>query len=183
MGLREAAFTMIALVGLGVQADAQTSCAELLRLRNAANQPWKRAMRVPRSERCLALHHATLAAEATLKYVNDNRRSCNIAIRTKWNRTTARRYRLTTMFVLDARFDPFHQTSSNEIRRSLDSDRAFRQLMSGLPSRDSQLWPRSALPLTATGRSIWGKRGQRKQAVNQTNYEDCRLFSALVRCR
>jgi hypothetical protein len=80
MTLRQAAFTMIALVGLGVQAEAQTPCPELVRLRNAANEAWKHAMWVPRSERCLALHHASLAAEATLKYVNNNRESCNVSI-------------------------------------------------------------------------------------------------------
>jgi len=32
------AFAMIAIVGLGVQAEAQTPCSELVRLRNAANE-------------------------------------------------------------------------------------------------------------------------------------------------
>ena len=32
------AFTMIAIVGLGVQAEAQTPCQEYLRLRNAAKE-------------------------------------------------------------------------------------------------------------------------------------------------
>jgi hypothetical protein len=34
---RVPAFTMIAIVGLGVQAGAQAPCLELVRLRNAAN--------------------------------------------------------------------------------------------------------------------------------------------------
>ena len=63
------AFTMIAIVGFGVQADAQTPCQEYLRLRNAANETWKQAMSVPPSERCGALYHASLAAEATLNQV------------------------------------------------------------------------------------------------------------------
>jgi hypothetical protein len=62
------AFTMIALVWLGVQAEAQTPCPELVRLRNAATAAWKEAMRGPSSERCGALYHASLAAQATLNY-------------------------------------------------------------------------------------------------------------------
>ena len=74
------AFTMIAIVGLGVQAEAQTPCQEYLRLRNAANEAWKQAMSVPPSERCGMLYHASLAAEATLKYANNNRQSCDISV-------------------------------------------------------------------------------------------------------
>ena len=74
------AFTMIAIVWLGVQAEAQTPCPELVRLRNAATEAWKQAMRVPPSERCGALYHASLAAEATLKYANNNRESCDISV-------------------------------------------------------------------------------------------------------
>src|SRR5258708_12988221 len=71
---------MIATVWLGVQAEAQTPCPELVRLRNAATAAWKQAMRVPSSERCGALYHASLAAEATLNYANDNRESCDISV-------------------------------------------------------------------------------------------------------
>ena len=74
------AFTMIAIVWLGVQAEAQTPCPELVRLRNAATEAWKEAMRVSPSERCGALYHASLAAEATLKYANNNRESCDISV-------------------------------------------------------------------------------------------------------
>jgi len=74
------ALTMIAIVGLGVQVEAQTLCPELVRLRNAANEAWKQAMSVPPSERCGALYHASLAAEATLKYANNNRESCGISV-------------------------------------------------------------------------------------------------------
>ena len=74
------AFTMIAIVWLGVQAEAQTPCPELVRLRNAATEAWKQAMRVPPSERCGALYHASLAAEATLRYADNNRESCNISV-------------------------------------------------------------------------------------------------------
>lgn len=75
-----AALTMMAMVGLGVQVDAQTPCQEYLRLRNAATDAWKQAMRAPPSERCGALHHASLAAEATLKYAGGNRESCDISV-------------------------------------------------------------------------------------------------------
>jgi hypothetical protein len=74
------AFAMIAIVWLGGQAEAQTPCPELVRLRNAATESWKDAMRVPPSKRCGALYHASLAAEATLRYANDNRESCDISV-------------------------------------------------------------------------------------------------------
>ena len=73
-------FTMIATVWLGVQAEAQTPCPELVRLRSAATEAWKEAMRVSPSERCGALYHASLAAEATLKYANNNRESCDVSV-------------------------------------------------------------------------------------------------------
>ena len=74
------AFTLIAIVGLGVLVEAQTPCQEYLRLRNAATEAWEQAMRAPPSERCGALYHASLAAEATLKYSDDNRESCDISV-------------------------------------------------------------------------------------------------------
>ena len=73
------AFTMIAIGWLGVQAEAKTPCPELVRLLNVATEAWKEAMRVPPSERCGALYHASLAAETTLKYANNNRESCDIS--------------------------------------------------------------------------------------------------------
>ena len=74
------AFAMMAIVGLGVQVEAQTPCPEYLRLRNAATEAWKQAMTAPPSERCGALYHASSAAEATLKYADNNRESCNISV-------------------------------------------------------------------------------------------------------
>jgi hypothetical protein len=74
------AFTLIAIVGLGVQVEAQTPCPEYLRLRNAATEAWKQAMRTPPSERRGALYHASLAAEATLKYADNNRESCDVSV-------------------------------------------------------------------------------------------------------
>jgi hypothetical protein len=73
------AFTMLAIAWLGAQAEAQTPCPELLRLRNAATEAWKQAMRVPQPERCGALYQASLASEATLDFANNNRESCNVS--------------------------------------------------------------------------------------------------------
>ncbi len=75
-----ATFTMLAMVGLAAQAEARTPCHEYLRLRNAATEAWQRAMRAPSSERCGALYHASLAAQATLKYADNNRESCGISV-------------------------------------------------------------------------------------------------------
>ncbi len=73
------AFTMTAIVGLAVQAEAKAPCEEYVRLRNAASEAWKQAMRVPPPERCGALYHASSATEATLNYANTNHESCNIS--------------------------------------------------------------------------------------------------------
>ena len=74
------ALTIIAIVGFAVQVEAQTPCPEYLRLRNAAAEAWEQAMRAPPSERCGALYYASLAAEATLKYADNNRESCDISV-------------------------------------------------------------------------------------------------------
>jgi hypothetical protein len=72
---------MIAMVLLGmVQAKAQLPCQQYLRLRNAATEAWKAAMRASQSERCGAFDHASSAAEATLNYANNNRESCAISV-------------------------------------------------------------------------------------------------------
>jgi hypothetical protein len=73
------AFATIAIVGFGVPAEAKAPCQELVRLRNAASESWKQAMRVPPSERCGALNHASSATQATLNYANNNRASCNVS--------------------------------------------------------------------------------------------------------
>ena len=74
------AFAMITIIGLGVQVEARTPCQEYLRLRNAATEAWKQPMRAPPSERCGALYHVSLTAEATLKYADNNRESCYISV-------------------------------------------------------------------------------------------------------
>lgn len=83
MALRRApvfAFTMIAIVGLGVPAKAKAPCQEFVRLRDAASAAWTQAMRVPPSQRCGALYHASFAAQATLNYANNNHESCNVSV-------------------------------------------------------------------------------------------------------
>jgi hypothetical protein len=75
-----AALAMITVTGLGGRAEAQPPCQEYLRLRNAATEAWKEAMRAPQAERCGALDRASSAAEATLNYVNSNRESCGISV-------------------------------------------------------------------------------------------------------
>jgi hypothetical protein len=72
-------FTMMAIVGFAVQAQAQAPCPELMQLRNAASEAWKQAMRAGPSQRCGALYHASLAAEVTLKYANNNHASCDVS--------------------------------------------------------------------------------------------------------
>lgn len=79
IGVAAFTFTMIAMAGLAGQVEARTPCQEYLRLRNAATEAWKQAMRAPRSERCGALSHASLAAEATLNYADNNREACDIS--------------------------------------------------------------------------------------------------------
>ena len=74
-------FTLIAMVWLGAQAEAQTLCPELVRLRNAATEAWKEAMRAPPSERCGALYRASLAAQVTRDYADNNRESCDVSVR------------------------------------------------------------------------------------------------------
>src|SRR6476660_5197474 len=74
------AFAMITIIGLGVQVEARTPCQEYQRLRNVATEAWKQAMRAPPSERCGALYHASLAAEATLKYSDNNQEACDISL-------------------------------------------------------------------------------------------------------
>jgi hypothetical protein len=74
------ALAMITMTGLGVQVEARMPCDEYLRLRNAATEAWKQAMKAPPSERCASLYRASSATESTLKYVENNRESCDISV-------------------------------------------------------------------------------------------------------
>ncbi len=75
------AFTIFANIGLAVQAHAQAPCPEVLQIRNAATEAWKKAMRSPISVRCEALVDASSATQATLDYATINRESCGISVR------------------------------------------------------------------------------------------------------
>jgi sigma54-dependent transcription regulator len=77
--IKAMAIVGLGIVGLGVQADAKTPCPEVVRLRNAATEAWKQAMRAPQSDWCGALHQAALAAAATAKYADNNRQTCDIS--------------------------------------------------------------------------------------------------------
>ena len=72
-------FTLLATIALGVQAQAQAPCPELMRLRNTASLAWRQAMRVPRSERCGALYEASSATKETLDYAANNAAACGIS--------------------------------------------------------------------------------------------------------
>jgi len=78
---RVLAFTILANLGLAVQAQAQVPCPEVLQIRNAATEIWKKAMRAPTSELCNALVDASSATRATLEYARTNRESCGISAR------------------------------------------------------------------------------------------------------
>jgi hypothetical protein len=73
------AFTMVALVGLAVEADAQTPCLELARLRSEAAEAWKQATRAPASERCGSYIRFSLATKAMVEYANNHLESCDIS--------------------------------------------------------------------------------------------------------
>ena len=74
------AFTMVTIVGLAVEADAQTPCSELARLRGEAAEAWKQATRAPASERCGSYIRLSLAAKAMVEYANTHRESCDISV-------------------------------------------------------------------------------------------------------
>lgn len=74
------AVTVLAFAGQAVQAAARAPCQQYVELRNGASQAWKEAMTTPRSDRCAALDRASMAADATLKYAEGNRGSCDISV-------------------------------------------------------------------------------------------------------
>ena len=78
---RVLAFTVLANIGFWVQAQAhaQVPCPEVLRLRSAATETWKQAMRAPTSEHCRAFDDASSAAKTTFNYAMNNRESCAIS--------------------------------------------------------------------------------------------------------
>ena len=74
------AVALIALLGFGSQATAQTPCPELARLRSETAEAWKQATRAPASERCGSYIRFSLAAKAMVEYANNNRESCGISV-------------------------------------------------------------------------------------------------------
>jgi hypothetical protein len=74
------AFTIIALLGFCIQANAQAPCPELARLRSVAQEALKQSRTVPASERCHMYNRLSEASGAVAQYANDNRESCRISI-------------------------------------------------------------------------------------------------------
>ena len=77
--IRYACFTVAALVGFAIQANAQTPCPELERLRSEATEASKQVQRDPASVRCGSYHRFARATEAIVGYAHDNRESCGIS--------------------------------------------------------------------------------------------------------
>jgi len=64
---------------LAIEANAQTPCPELERLRNAATEAQQQVTRDPESIRCGSYHRLARAAEAVVEYARNNRESCGIS--------------------------------------------------------------------------------------------------------
>jgi hypothetical protein len=72
-------FATLAIIGLALEAQA-APCQDYLRLRNEAAAAWRQAITAPPPERCGALYHASSSAEATLRYADHNRESCDLSV-------------------------------------------------------------------------------------------------------
>jgi hypothetical protein len=77
--IRYVGFAIAVLTGFAVQANAQTPCPELERLRNEAAEVSKQMTRDPESIRCGSYYRLARAAEAIVGYAHDNRQSCGIS--------------------------------------------------------------------------------------------------------
>jgi hypothetical protein len=77
--IRFAGFTVAALVGFGIPANAETPCPELERLRSEVAEASKQVQHDPVSVRCGSYHRFARAMEAIVEYVHDNRESCGIS--------------------------------------------------------------------------------------------------------
>jgi hypothetical protein len=77
--IRYAGFTVAALVGFAIQANAETTCLELGQLRSVAAEASKEVTRDPVSIRCGSYHRLARAAEAIVDYAQNNRESCGIS--------------------------------------------------------------------------------------------------------
>jgi hypothetical protein len=74
------ALTIIALLGVCIQANAQELCPELTRLRSEAQEALKQSRTVPASERCYIFNRLSVAWGVVAQYANDNRESCHISV-------------------------------------------------------------------------------------------------------
>jgi hypothetical protein len=74
------ALTVMALLGLCIQANAQTLCPELARLRDEAQGALKQSRIAPPFERCYRNNRLSEAWDAVAQYARDNRASCHVAI-------------------------------------------------------------------------------------------------------
>jgi hypothetical protein len=77
--IRFACFTVAALVGFGIPANAETPCPELERLRSEATEASKQVQRDPETVRCGSYHRLARAREGIVEYVHSNRESCGIS--------------------------------------------------------------------------------------------------------
>ncbi len=73
------ALALMALVGFFSQANAQTRCPELARLRSEAAEASKPRSRTLISNRCEAYTRSSMAWGAFVQYANDNREACDIS--------------------------------------------------------------------------------------------------------
>ena len=79
MRTRLPAFTIVALLGFGVQANAQALCPELARLRSEAQAALKQSRTVAASERCYGYNRLSEAWGDVAHYASDNRELCRIS--------------------------------------------------------------------------------------------------------
>ncbi len=77
--IKYAGFTVAALVGFAIQANAEMPCPELERLRSEATEASKQVTRDPESVRCGSYYRLARAAEAIVEYAHNNRESCGIS--------------------------------------------------------------------------------------------------------
>ena len=73
------ALAIITLVVFCIQADAQTRCPELTRLRSEAAEALKQTRTVPPSQRCDSYNRFSVAWGAIAQYANEHRESCDIS--------------------------------------------------------------------------------------------------------
>ena len=75
------ALALIALGGFFNQANAQTQCPELIRLRSEAAEAQKPMGRGLMSSHCDALIRSSIAWRAVLQYAEDHREMCDVSVR------------------------------------------------------------------------------------------------------